>query len=248
MTLTLGHGPLSHTFEDPVVFASPLSRDGANTSVARITDVQSDRFTLYVQEAPDQDGSHGTEAVSWVVLEAGSWVLPDGTRLEVGTIDTTATVGAGLEEDEWALVSFGRAFQTGPVVVSQVQTENDPHWVKTRQQDVTVAGFDVAMEEEDAKTVARAGRDAGASNYGVACQDGATGTGYILYSEQSVHDRFASDPPHVDNADHFVCAVYSGGQWRYDDNSAYHAFTPRNTDILVAAVDFGADAVTALDG
>jgi hypothetical protein len=156
-----------------------------------------------------------------------------------------------LEEDAWALVSFGRAFQTEPVVVSQVQTENDPHWVKTRQQDVTVAGFDVAMEEEDAKMTPHDGgdtADAGAFNKGVAGTDSATGTGYILYSEESVHTRFTAQPPNSYNADHFICVIYSGGQWRYDYNSGYYAFTPRSGDVLVAAVDFDADAVVDLKG
>jgi hypothetical protein len=33
--------------------------------------------------------------------------------------------------------------------MSQVQTENDPHWVKTRQRNTTATGFEVALEEED---------------------------------------------------------------------------------------------------
>jgi YD repeat-containing protein len=97
------------------------------------------------------DGSHTTEAVSYVVLEAGSWTLPDGTRLAVGTTDTSATVGESIEADQWAHVALGSPFGATPVVVSQVQTEHDPHYVKTRQQNVTPLGFDVALEEEGGK-------------------------------------------------------------------------------------------------
>jgi RHS repeat-associated protein len=113
--------------------------------------VQADRFTLYVHEAPNFDGAHATESVSYVVLEAGNWTLADGTRLEVGTVDTAATVGGNLT-NVWEHVGFASAFRDAPVVISQVQTNNDTHWVKTRQQGVTPAGFDVALEEDDAQT------------------------------------------------------------------------------------------------
>jgi serralysin len=63
-----------------LLFAQPPTYDG-DVSVVPITDVQADRFTLYVDEAPNHDGSHTTETVSWLVLEAGSWTLPDGRRL-----------------------------------------------------------------------------------------------------------------------------------------------------------------------
>jgi len=152
---------LSRSYVNPVVLATPVSRDGGDTSVVRITDVQADRFTLYVHEGPDRDGAHTTEAVSWIVLEAGSWTLPDGTRLEVGQVNTSATVGGGVVDDTWAHVNLGSPFGAAPVVVSQVHTNSDPHWVKTRQQDVTPSGFDVALEEEDANTAPHGGEIVG---------------------------------------------------------------------------------------
>ncbi|MCA9946395.1 MAG: hypothetical protein KC449_23085 [Anaerolineales bacterium] len=54
--------------------------------------------------------------------------LPDGTRLEVGTVQTAATVGTALS-GQWAGIQFAQNFAVAPVVVSQVQTDNDPHWV-----------------------------------------------------------------------------------------------------------------------
>lgn len=155
---------LNHAYENPVVFAQPLSYDGGHTSVVRIADVQSDRFTLYVDEAPNKDGAHTTEAISYLVLEAGSWTLADGTRLEVGTLDTQATVGRSVS-NVWEHITFSPAFPSAPVVVSQVQTENDtltaPYpppgpqdatWLKTRQRNVASGGFDVALEVADNHT------------------------------------------------------------------------------------------------
>ncbi len=152
---TLTHTPktilFSQFYVNPVVFAQPVSLDGGHTSVIRITDVQADRFTLYVHEAPNRDGPHTTEAVSYLVLEAGSWELPDGTQLEVGELSTSATVGNQVS-NQWTPVIFNNIFPSTPVVVSQVQSNNDPHWVKTRQQSISTIGFDVALEEEEAKT------------------------------------------------------------------------------------------------
>ncbi|MCL4264494.1 MAG: hypothetical protein KJ069_14820 [Anaerolineae bacterium] len=152
---TLTHAPqtiiLSRSYQNPVVFAQPISRDETNTAVARITNVQADRFTLYVHEAPNQNGNHTTEAVSYMVLEAGVWELPGGVKLEVGKQTTAATVGPLLNiNNQWAAVQFSASFggQT-PVIISQVQTNNDPTWVKTRQTDRSATGFKVALEGAD---------------------------------------------------------------------------------------------------
>ena len=82
---------------------------------------------------------------------------------------------------------------------------------------------------------------------GLACLDNATGSGYLMYSEESVFTRFSDAPPWTGSATHFVCVKYNGG-WQYDTNTAYVAFTPRASDRLVAAVDYSADTVTALVG
>jgi len=142
---------LGRSYNNPVVFAQPISQDENDVAVVRITDIQADRFTLHVDEAPNHDGAHTTEAVSYIVLEAGSWELADGTLLEVGTVETAATVGSALS-DQWESVLFSQEFTAAPVVLSQVQTDNDPHWVKSRQQLATTTGVNIALEEEEGKT------------------------------------------------------------------------------------------------
>lgn len=49
---------LSHSFQNPVVFAQPLSTDGDQACVVRLRAVDSDNFSLSVEEAPDLDGGH----------------------------------------------------------------------------------------------------------------------------------------------------------------------------------------------
>ncbi|MFK7847308.1 MAG: putative Ig domain-containing protein [Rhodothermales bacterium] len=85
-------------------------------------------------------------------------------------------------------------------------------------------------------------------NLGIAAHDDRTGMGYIMYSEESVHTRFADNPPSGGNADHLISVVYEG-EWKVDRNKRVLVpFTPRSTDQLVAEVDFGADVVTHMQG
>jgi RHS repeat-associated protein len=83
---------------------------------------------------------------------------------------------------------------------------------------------------------------------GVAARDWANGPGYILFSEQNVHQRFAAQPPASGNAEHFIAVSRQNDQWVYDTNLLYVPFTPHPTDILVAACDFTANTVTLLAG
>ena len=137
--------------------------------VRELAGLGANSFTLYVQEAPGQNGTHATETVSYVVLEAGSWALPDGRRLEVGKVITSATVG--VASPAWATVSYGAAFGAAPVVVSQVQGDADGHWVKTRQRNVGAGGFEVALEEDDAQTAPH-----GSETIGWLALEGGSGT------------------------------------------------------------------------
>lgn len=144
---------LSRSYTNPVVIAQPPSYNGAHQSVVRISDVQIDRFTFRIEEAPNLDGGHTFETVSYLVLEAGSWQLPDGTEIEVGKVSTSATVGRNLA-GSFATVTFSQAFATAPVVMTQIQTVNDPSWAKTRQLLASTSSFKVALEEEEASTTA----------------------------------------------------------------------------------------------
>ncbi len=84
---------------------------------------------------------------------------------------------------------------------------------------------------------------------GINGTDAANGTGWIMYTAETVASRFASSPPSFGNvADHLVAVVYLGGTWRYDTNTNYVPFTPRASDRLVAEVNFGADTALMLEG
>ncbi|MDJ0846606.1 MAG: S8 family serine peptidase, partial [Crocosphaera sp.] len=139
-----------HNFENPLIFAQPLSYNGSDPSTIRITDIQGDRFSAQVQETTlingqSHNGWHTTETFSFLVVEEGVWELSDGTIIEVGRINTNA-----ITTEAWATVNFEYDFAETPVVLTQVQTDNDPTFVRTRQNNITNHGFEVALEEEEA--------------------------------------------------------------------------------------------------
>ena len=78
-------------------------------------------------------------------------------------------------------------------------------------------------------------------NSGVAVSEDATGTGFILYSEQSVHERFGDIP--AANADHFIAVRQEGNRFQYNNDTQWIDFEARVTDAAVARVDFDGDEV-----
>lgn len=85
-------------------------------------------------------------------------------------------------------------------------------------------------------------------NRGVGALDSRSGNGFLMYSEESVHTRFASSAPNQFNADHVIAVTYSNNQWSYDTNSILVPFTPSPTDLLLASVNFDQDTVVSLEG
>ncbi|HCS50016.1 MAG TPA: hypothetical protein DIW81_00250, partial [Planctomycetaceae bacterium] len=70
--------------------------------------------------------------------------------------------------------------------------------------------------------------------YGIPGQDNATGDGFILYSQQSVQQRFAGAII-ANGAEHFVAVRYLNSQWQYAHNDVWVNFTPTTGDRLIAA-------------
>lgn len=92
-----------------------------------------------------------------------------------------------------------------------------------------------------------AGDTIGSLGSGIAAMDNASGTGWLLWSEEPVGQRF-SPKPHRDNAEHFIAVSYTNGQWYFDNNRVLTPFSPLPTDCLVAEIDFSNDSISVLHG
>ena len=138
-------------FVNPVVFAKVETAHEDEAVTVRLSDITDTGFTLQLQEPTGYDGAHAFEKVSWMVVEAGDWVLPDGTHLSAGMLDTDRLLNAGAANLGFETVSFEDAeFDAAPVVQTQVQTSNDTDWVIARQTDATVDGFGIGLQEDEA--------------------------------------------------------------------------------------------------
>ncbi|MTI38373.1 fibronectin type III domain-containing protein, partial [Fulvivirga lutimaris] len=91
-------------------------------------------------------------------------------------------------------------------------------------------------------------KELGDINYGIAAIDNASGDGYIMYSEENVFTRFATALPNSSNSSNLIAVRLNGSTWQYDNNNSYYDFTPLDSDVLLAEVDFTNDAITDLKG
>lgn len=133
---------LRHGYGSPVVIAQIGSFHGTNPAHIRLQGVGSDAFDFQIEEWAYQNGVHYVEDVSFLAVEAGRHRLQDGAFMEAGT----ATV-----DHDWDSVSFGAPFGGDPVVLSHCMTRNGGDPVVTRHRNISPTGFDVRLQEEEAK-------------------------------------------------------------------------------------------------
>ena len=130
------------SYRNPVVIATISSYFGPHPAHVRVREVTGTSFSLCIEEWRYLDDYHTTESVSYLVVEEGDHDLQDGIRMVAGRTDADHT---------WKTVEFTPGFAEEPVVLSQCMTRNGPDPVVTRQRNVASGGFDVQLQEEEAK-------------------------------------------------------------------------------------------------
>lgn len=145
----LNHVPktvtLDHPFVNPVVILGVLSYNGGHTSTVRVQNVQPQSFEVFIKEWDYHDGPHTTETLSWMVVEAGHHVLPNGMEYDAAQFcigdssPTRVTLFEGFEDD------------VTPVVFTQVTTSAGDHAIEARHFDVASDSFMVVMQNEQAQ-------------------------------------------------------------------------------------------------
>jgi hypothetical protein len=151
---------LQHTYDDPVFIVESISGDDSggssnNPAVAIITATTTSSFTVRIQEPDNEADTHGSEEVSYIVMERGAYTLPDGRRVDVDTIDTTDYYGnavAGTSDDT---CTFTQSFDSAPVVLASLQSDNNtgtPDFLTASLALITSSNFACSMEVPDGET------------------------------------------------------------------------------------------------
>ena len=127
---------------NPVVIVGPATRNEVDMGVVRVSGVAGDRFNVQFQEYEYLDGAHASETVSYMVLEEGRHVLPDGTIWEVGTASVS---GSGF-----STVNFSQAFAGTPKLFVTSQTANELTPAVVRARNLSASSVQLRMREDEA--------------------------------------------------------------------------------------------------
>ena len=147
--------PFSQDYFDPVVVAKALSYNGSHECVVRVKDVGDNGigdhggFRIRLQEWSYLDEAHTTEDIIYIVADAGHHFIPftgSSDQIVVDAQKFSTTVCGTLS---FQSKTFSSSFDSDPVVFTGVSTCNDSTPVTTRNQNVTTAGFEVTMQEEE---------------------------------------------------------------------------------------------------
>ncbi len=114
---------LTNTYIDPIVVCSLNYRNNTVPEVVRMRNVTATGFQIQLQNP--NGNALIAEPVHCLVVEAGAWDLPDGTKIEAQRYNSTVT----SENNNW--VGETRSYLQGysnPVVLGQVMTTNDADW------------------------------------------------------------------------------------------------------------------------
>ena len=194
---------LTNTYSDPVVIMQPPSYNGGDPSTIRLRNVTPDSFDFQIDEWDYLDGGHTTETMSYLVMDAGAFELADGTRVEVGKV---------LVNQSFTPVTISQTFARAPVVLSQSQTSNDASAVVTRQRNISLSGFEVRLQEEEANDQAHAYESVGY----IAIEPAVGLSGTMRFEAQTTPDAVTHDWYTIDFLQSYSDPVLIAGVHGYD--------------------------------
>ena len=144
----------SQSYSNPIVVAGPLTTIGADVATVRIRNITSNSFQIRVQEWDYRDDRHSPERVDYMVIEAGTHELTDGTIIRASKIDS--------QNHQWAHRTLFGAFENSdqpPAVFASVTTTREASAVTTRIRNVTNDGFLLRIQDEQGNDFVHAGEE-----------------------------------------------------------------------------------------
>lgn len=193
LQLIFGQVPVNHRwstvelppgFSEPVVVAGPLSLNDDHPCVVRIRNVTSSSFEIRLQEYEYLDGVHSVETVSYLAMERGYFQLADGTLVEAGRLDSSAS------SSDFDTVPFGNGFTQAPVVMASLNSFNDHTAVATRVLNTSAAGFEFQMQEQEGSNQSHGSEAIGY----IAWQCGSGNSNNVMYEADTTADQVTHEP------------------------------------------------------
>lgn len=134
---------------NPVLKLSFNTTNDDDPATLRVRNVTDTGFEWQIDEYEYLDGVHGTETISWIAVAAGTHTLDDGTVIQAG--QTTAT------NNDFTDVTFNSAFTgAAPVITTQISTVNEGTAAVLHNENRTLSGFRVQIEEQEINGTAHA--------------------------------------------------------------------------------------------
>ncbi len=157
------------TYTSPVVIAGPITHSNGNSLSVRVRAVTGNSFQLGMQSPCENLGATGggvtcaatwsTETVNWMVVERGTWVFPDGTKIEAYLHNTNEMRSRfGGNNNGGDTITYSHTYSAAPTVLHTINSFNDPEWVSTtvygnnRGNPPTNTQFTLALEGAEAVT------------------------------------------------------------------------------------------------
>jgi hypothetical protein len=135
------HVTYQKTYANPVVVVGSHSLNDDAPAVVRIQNVTKNGFDICIQEWDYLDDMHAFERVGYVAMEAGTHLLPGGTQVKAGTVNTNTK---GAFEGH----SFDTPFNSTPVVIANATTFNDADAITIRMRYIDHQGFQFMCQEQ----------------------------------------------------------------------------------------------------
>lgn len=141
----------------PTVMMMSNSVNGSQAAHIRLKNVTNSSFSYQLEEWDYLDGTHSTETAVYMIVESGSHRLPNGYLLQAKNLPI------GVAQS----ILLPTSHSATPVVFSQTQTINGGASVVTRQQNVSLSGFSIQLQEQESSTSQHPTESVGIISYGL---------------------------------------------------------------------------------
>jgi len=131
---------ITSSFQNPVVIAGPPSSVDSAPCVIRLRNISPTGFDIRITEWDYLDDNHVNETVSYIIMEKGRFTLPDGTQVEAGSFYGNTS----LQQ-----LTFSKAFDLDPVVVSTIASTNETDTISGRIRNISTSSFDYYFQKQE---------------------------------------------------------------------------------------------------